>query len=237
MTSLSGLLRQHVRTIVCYGLYVVWGISAISVWAWAASYEFKSEPNGALGADRHWPADTSLTLAADRPTLLFFMHPHCPCTRASLHELERVLVRLGGPQRAQPSCIVVVSVPTGAGPHWRSTDTTQRAAQFPQTNIRYDVGGSEARRFGAFASGTVKLFRSDGELIFAGGITSSRGHEGDNVGSLRLRESLREQVRTSWPATPVFGCQLCIETELSIERHANNSSSRLVDSRAEGAEQ
>jgi hypothetical protein len=73
------------------------------------------------------------------------------------------------------------------------------------------VAGQEAKLFGAKTSGDVLLFGANGKLIFAGGITASRGHEGDNPGAdamlKALGESRRNKVSTT-TATPVFGCSL-----------------------------
>lgn len=38
------------------------------------------------------------------------------------------------------------------------------------------------RRFGAYTSGQVMLYDTDRRLAFNGGITGSRGHEGNNKG-------------------------------------------------------
>jgi hypothetical protein len=38
----------------------------------------------------HWPADSSLARSGDGPTLVMFIHPHCPCTAASLEQLDLI---------------------------------------------------------------------------------------------------------------------------------------------------
>ncbi|MFT7465447.1 MAG: hypothetical protein ACI9EF_003814, partial [Pseudohongiellaceae bacterium] len=40
-----------------------------------------------------WPENTALGARTGDPELLMFVHALCPCTRASLSELERVLCR------------------------------------------------------------------------------------------------------------------------------------------------
>ena len=72
--------------------------------------------------------------------------------------------------------------------------------------IRVDQGGAEARRFGVATSGHVCLFSAEGELKFSGGITPSRGHEGDNRGIAALKALL---VGGQADATNrVYGCPL-----------------------------
>src|ERR1043166_10197415 len=47
-----------------------------------------------------FPADSRLEHDPDRSTLIFFAHPKCPCTRASLAELSRLMTDLNGKLRA-----------------------------------------------------------------------------------------------------------------------------------------
>jgi hypothetical protein len=76
-----------------------------------------------------------------------------------------------------------------------------------------DDGGVEARRFGVKTSGTVLLYSALGRLLFHGGITGSRGHEGDNYGITRLAAALRGGAGdTAVPVVSrVFGCALGAE--------------------------
>ena len=77
----------------------------------------------------------------------------------------------------------------------------------PGVRVYRDEGGVETRRFGVTSSGHVLLYAPSGRLQFSGGITLSRGHEGDNPGS----EAIIHVVRGGTLAqheTPVFGCTL-----------------------------
>src|SRR4051812_44154376 len=38
-----------------------------------------------------WPRGSRIPLATDRPTLVLFAHPKCPCTRATIGELAAVM--------------------------------------------------------------------------------------------------------------------------------------------------
>jgi hypothetical protein len=69
-----------------------------------------------------------------------------------------------------------------------------------------DDGGQDADRFGAVVSGQTFLYNAGGRLLFAGGITLGRGHEGDNPG----RAAIIEWVTSGHGArrAPVFGCTL-----------------------------
>jgi hypothetical protein len=74
-----------------------------------------------------------------------------------------------------------------------------------------DIDGREARHFQAFTSGQTLLYSSEGELLFSGGITIARGHEGDNSGRLAI-ESLLANSAAEVRQTPVFGCPILIST-------------------------
>jgi hypothetical protein len=77
-----------------------------------------------------------------------------------------------------------------------------------------DRGGVEAKRFGARTSGEVLLYSAVGRLLFFGGITGSRGHEGDNYGLTSLASFLTATPSESavTAGSPVFGCALGLET-------------------------
>src|SRR5687768_7810135 len=48
-----------------------------------------SETSGvAAKAPLQWPRSSQIVPSASQPTLLMFVHPHCPCSRASLSELD-----------------------------------------------------------------------------------------------------------------------------------------------------
>src|SRR5579872_6488183 len=44
----------------------------------------------------HWPAASGLKRDNARPTLLMFMHPQCPCSRASVGELALLMAHCQG---------------------------------------------------------------------------------------------------------------------------------------------
>lgn len=189
---------------------IAWGVAAVGVWAWTTSYGFTTyQPTAGVNLSS-WPTGTRLTLDAERPTLVVFLHPRCPCTRASIRELERVLTGAGLSGDQQPRVIVTATLPADADEQWRRTDTVRDATALPYANVAWDVDGVEASRFGAATSGAVRLYASSGELLFAGGVTPSRGHEGDSAGRDRLLALLRGDDTTPQPPTPVFGCRLCL---------------------------
>jgi hypothetical protein len=137
------------------------------------------------------------------PTLVMFLHPHCPCSRASIGELAVLMAHCQGR--------VVVHLlflqPAEIDSNWVLTDTWKSAGQIPGVTVHRDDAGREARLFGAETSGETGLYDAKGRLIFHGGITISRGHSGDNAGRDTL-EALLMGYPTQPADTPVFGCSL-----------------------------
>lgn len=106
--------------------------------------------------------------------------------------------------------------PAGAGPDWDDTDLRRSAAAIPGVTVLTDENGIEANRFGAQTSGHTLVFDRDGQLIFSGGITASRGHIGTNAGETAVRAFLQEQT-VDRSHTPVFGCSLA-NRKITAER-------------------
>jgi len=166
---------------------------------WAYSFE----PPAVDPAPPVWPRDSRLTPDASLPTLLMFIHPRCPCTRASLEELER-LVRYA---RGTVAVTVCLFAPAQRPAGWEQTDLWRRAAGIPDALLHRDLDAVEARRFRASVSGTVLLYGTDGRLRFAGGITNGRGHGGDSVGRTAILEILASRPPAS-DRVRVFGCPI-----------------------------
>ena len=81
-------------------------------------------------------------------------HPHCPCTRASIESLARIMTRCRGLVTAH----VAFCKPAGFPGDWEQTDLWRSAAAIPDVEVFCDEEGREARRFGAATSGCVLLF-------------------------------------------------------------------------------
>jgi hypothetical protein len=168
-----------------------------------AMLEYELTPGQRALARSRWPADSRLARDGQRPTLLMFVHPQCPCSRASLSELELLAANCG--QRASIQILFVR--PPGFEPGWERTDLFARAQRIAGAQVLCDIDGIEATRFGAKSSGQIFLFGSDGQLLFEGGITSSRGHEGESAGRTALT-TLILRGSGDFSHSPVFGCSL-----------------------------
>lgn len=182
----------------------------VLLWAGAAAYGFgvllryKNTPGETDASPPEvWPVESRLTPSKGEATLVMFVHPHCPCTHASVSELARLMSRVSGRLAAR----VVVVRPAGVEQGWDDTELRRRAAAIPGVSLDRDDGVLEAHRFHAMVSGFTLLYDAHGRLRFAGGITSARGHEGDSFGQRRILAALSGETADRADA-PVFGCSL-----------------------------
>lgn len=154
-----------------------------------------------------WPANSRLPVHPGRQTLVVFLHPKCPCSRATIAELKRLLTGDGAAQAPAPAVVIAAVTPPGADESWTKAPNIERALTLPGSAVYVDRGGVEAQRFGAVDSGTVVLFDADGRRRYSGGVTAARGHEGPSAGGSSLAAALAGGFRT--PVTcPAFGCRL-----------------------------
>jgi hypothetical protein len=198
---MSGNSKQNNKGIVM-GTFV-WVAGVIGGGAMVMRHEFTPGPSAKAAA---WRGDSSLQLAKDRPTLVMFIHPRCPCSGASLEELNRIMTHC----RDRMSVNVVFFTPTQSPEQWVNQSSWKQAASIPGVHTVRDDDGAIARRFGAVTSGQVLLFDQRGRLSFSGGITGSRGHSGDNAGARAIVELVRGTINTPREplSTPVFGCAI-----------------------------
>lgn len=178
-------------------------------------FSYSGRAGAAATAPSSWPSAVPLPRDPDRPTLVMLVHPKCACSRASLSELSQIVTRTQGKARFH----VLFMRPNGFDEAWARTDTFQRASSIPGVEVSFDPGGRIGAALGATTSGHVVVYDREGRLVFSGGITPSRGHEGDNEGRTRVIASLggpgsSEAKSTSqsmsWARadTATFGCGL-----------------------------
>ena len=181
-------------------LVVLWAIAVLAGLACMTQYELTPGATGDVA--RRWPAESACQRDSKRPTLIMFAHPRCPCTRASVAELARLMARCG----ERVSARVYFYRPQDATGEWENTGLWKAAAAIPGVQAFADRGGEEHCRFGATISGEVLVYHPNGALAFRGGITAARGHEGDNTGRSAIESIVLGE--SALPSTPVFGCEL-----------------------------
>ena len=169
---------------------------------------YANSPGPSQQSPANWPNETTIRLSEHGSTLIMFAHPKCPCTRASLGELEKIVARFHG---AVTSWVVFFK-PIDSDESWDQTDLRETAASIPGVHVMSDLEGVEARRFHATTSGETILYNDQGERLFHGGITLARGHAGDNAGRSAIEDSLTESVPVC-SQTPVFGCPIVVSLD------------------------
>lgn len=189
-----------------------WPALVVGAWVGAVGLglaglaSYAATPGARAGAPAAWPVESAIAREPGKATLVLFLHPRCPCSTATIGELQRALACSAEPARV----CVVFSRPAGTDPEWSATALRERAASLNPSAVVDDAGGVEAARFGAATSGEVVIYDATGKLAFSGGVTGSRGHEGDNAGRSAVGTILAgERVVPGADRTPVFGCPLC----------------------------
>jgi hypothetical protein len=156
----------------------------------SAQYAISNKSGPLAGASKTW-------------RLIIGIHPKCPCTLATLSELERLMKDVQG----VTSCSILVFIPADASAAWLDTTSVRRAKAIPGADVSFDVDGHTLKRLGFSTSGNVALCDASGTVRFQGGITASRGHEGINLGAESIR-ALADGRAPIVSETPVFGCRI-----------------------------
>lgn len=178
-----------------------WGL-AVVVCVLALTH-YSNAPGKAAIAPGSWPAQSTLNLAEDGITMLVLLHPQCSCSRSTLAELERIVAQVGA--RANVQLIFFASSQMDS--NWVEDDLWQIAGRIPGVTLVKDIDGLITRQFGTFTSGQTLLYDSTGALLFKGGITPARGHEGDNVGKEAVLSILGKNTNDTEESL-VFGCSI-----------------------------
>jgi hypothetical protein len=131
------------------------------------------------------------------------VHPECSCTLASLDELGVIMSRM----RGKVSGWVLFAMASQTRERAEDGASWSKAEHIPGVRLLRDPQAREAARFGALTSGHTVVYDQTGRLIFSGGITGARGHEGDNPGREILLAALGSGADRS-SKYRVYGCPL-----------------------------
>ena len=190
--------RSSAKMIMLVGVWLA--LIAGGIWV---SLEYEKTPSKVVKpAALSNPLPEILVDNAKEFRLVVFAHPKCPCTKATLSELARFLTKNGN-----VSSQVFFIVPAGLKESWAQTETFAFASHIPEVEVKIDYDGALAKTFGADASGECFLLDRKAKVLFHGGITLARGHEGDNIGLDQLTAIV--QRKSDITATNVvYGCGL-----------------------------
>lgn len=193
------------KAILLFGL-IFWVTSIAFAMKVLIDYSKIPGPEGTIV--RQWPVHSSVQRDPSLPTLVMSVHSMCSCTRASIEELSRIMTVLQGKLIAH---VLIVPLPGQTETELRDTFVWKRSAETPGVFIHIDQEGLQTKQFGALVSGKVMVFDTQGKLSFHGGITDSRGHEGENAGRKQIISLILDKVSGKglvMKTTPVFGCLL-----------------------------
>lgn len=189
----------------------------VGVLVWAATMfagllvlvDHATAPGAAALAPARWPVESPLARDGRRPTLVALLHPQCPCSPATVAELQRLAARLDH----RLAIDVVLLAPAAGEASWDEGALRTALSRLPGARVYDDPGGVESMRFGARTSGQVLLYDAGGTLRFAGGITPARAHQGDSYGADAIAAAVLGDAGLSGGepragTSPVFGCSL-----------------------------
>ncbi len=189
------------KNLIIFTSLIIWIVVIAFGYKILINYEFK--PTSALESIQEFPQESQFTLDPKLATLFIFIHPHCPCSRASIEELSKLLAGFQNKLKV----IAIFTKPKGVNASWIKTDLWHKVKSLPNVEMFIDYENHEAKIFKANSSGEVFLFKPNGNLVFHGGITSSRGHEGDNKGRSTISHYLSTgEIKDKQTFT--FGCIL-----------------------------
>lgn len=168
---------------------------------------YSSTPGAAASASQSWPTQSKLYRNPLTPTFVLFLHPHCPCSKATLGELDRLAVSL----KNHATTHIVFFKPKGQSDDWvMESPLWKKALNTPAVNLVIDHDETESHLFGPKTSGQTFLYDESGKLVFEGGITPARGHMGDSDGRAAVLNYLTSNKKADQNKmrTPVYGCSL-----------------------------
>lgn len=187
--------KRFVFSGVCWALAVASGFVAL------AQYD---SVEGASGeAPTVWHDVAGLTRVEGEGLVVMAVHPRCPCTRASVVELERVI----GGRGVRAVLLVATYEGVGLGAVDEAGPIVDLAERLGGFEIVEDAGGVIAASLGGLTSGSVVFYDASGRLRYRGGVTASRGHEGPSAGASMLTLALDGEADSVLQG-PVYGCPL-----------------------------
>lgn len=165
--------------------------------------DYSSAPGVPADVCDTWPSETLLERNESATTVLVFLHPRCPCSRATVTMLARTLASSASNAEVRALFFCPADEPST----WAQTDMWHDVERIAPGAAILDTDGRESELFGASTSGHVLVFDKSGQCVYSGGITRGRGHDGDNPGSNAVRAVLAGLSPTG-DSFGVYGCPI-----------------------------
>lgn len=202
--------RSNLCQIGLWCLTISWGVAVISGISLLTLYS--ATPGGTRTVPAAWPNDVAITVTEGESTFVVFIHPQCPCTVATLSELARLDAEIDSQLRP----IFVLVCPESLQSEWANSALARRCQTIPDGRLIVDSDGQLAKRFEATTNGYCLLYCPIGRLLFQGGVTTARGHEGESLGRVALKQLLSGQPN-SIDCAPVFGSELSQSNQVAAK--------------------
>lgn len=172
----------------------------------SATYDSKPGDQGftpAFAVSKHDVEQAKLSKTKSH--IIMFVHPKCPCSRASMSELRKLMENF-----PDLKATVFFYKPAEAMSGWEQTELWKMASSIKNITIKIDIDGQKAKSYRIVTSGEVLLYDASERLVFSGGITGTRGHVGENDGEGTLEKILNKEYNTATRkfSAPVFGCRI-----------------------------
>src|SRR5688572_8091277 len=100
---------------------------------------YANAPGLQARAPSAWPQASQISRISGQPTLLMFAHPFCPCSRASLSELSKILTQ------AQNKTQAVILFINPKQEVLSKTSLWNQAVKIPNVTVIEDKNNSESR--------------------------------------------------------------------------------------------
>jgi hypothetical protein len=189
-----------------YAFSYLWLITAVYGMALLVNYSTTKGSSTQL-EKKQWPIDSRIERDI-HPTLVMFVHPFCPCSLASVGELERLMPFIKDKVNVNVVFISLKNMKGASLNEWKQTNLYKIVDNIPGVNILRDDNETEAKLFGAETSGHTAFFDHKGKLIFTGGLTPARGHMGDSIGRTAIIGWIQNNKNDFLVESSVFGCAL-----------------------------
>ena len=178
---------------------LVWSLFVAISFLWLLNY--KGGAGAVSDPQKLLPLNAGIVNTAQK-SLYVFLHPNCSCSTATVNELKRLLHSI----EVKP-LVNIYFADVGDKEGIQQSSLWNSVSSIDGVKLLIDDDNEVIDLMGQKTSGNIVLYDEMGHLKFNGGITSSRGHEGDSKGKLKLQALLRGENENAITIN-TYGCGL-----------------------------
>ena len=191
-------------------LTTIWVLLILAGFWWVMDYQTKP---GTMAI----PEENKVALdhSKDSWHLIAFLHPECTCSRATMEELDILQKKLGN--TLSTHIFISTELPLE---QTVESEIYRTAVKNKNWQVDVDVNAELATQMLAYTSGICYLYSPEEKLIFAGGITASRGHSGPAAGQEIIAKAVsgNKEAIQELQQYPVYGCGIHDKAHLVISK-------------------